>query len=462
MHPLIVRHVIYPFHERLVGRRTLQCLAELEASQWLAPRELRRMQERKLRALMAHAAARTPFYRDRLRRAGIDPAGRDLGARWAGVPLLSKEEIRGSLDAMLWHDAPGGLIEQFTGGSSGEPLRFYLDRRRQAYDQAARMRSHRWFGVNVGDRELYLWGSPIELGGTDTLKRLRDALTNNRLLSAFDMSPRRMEEYVDEILRYRPACLFGYPTSLALLAEHVHARGRRPAWPKLRAVFVTGEVCYPHHREAIERCFGAAVAEGYGSREAGFIAHQCPLGQRHITAENCLVEIVDGERVLPAGETGEIVVTHLDAWAMPMIRYRTGDVGRLQPGRCACGRGLPLMDVVSGRTTDFLYLPDGTVRHALSIIYPLRETPEVKQFRVTQQADYSVSVEVVPHAPPADAAAARIARRLEPVLGEQVDVDIRWVEHIETTGSGKFRYVISHARPQKPAVDAGKEVAVVA
>jgi phenylacetate-CoA ligase len=213
-------------------------------------------------------------------------------------------------------------------------------------------------------------------------------------------------------------------------------------------VFATGEVCFPHQRDTIVSYFEVPVADGYGSREAGFIAHECPEGSMHLCAENVIVEIVDPDGApMETGQTGEIVVTHLDAYAMPFIRYKTGDLGRLKPGRCACGRGLPMMDVVGGRTTDFLFLPDGTVKHALSIIYPLREMPGVRQFRVVQQADFSVTVEVL-----ADDGAERItkeavASRIRPVIGDQVGLRIELVDRIEGTASGKHRYVASHVRP---------------
>ncbi|MGB2985601.1 MAG: AMP-binding protein, partial [Phycisphaerae bacterium] len=330
----------------------------------------------------------------------------------------------------------------------GDPLIFYFDRRRQGYDQAARIRSRRWFGVDVGDRELYLWGSPIEVKHADGVKRLRDALFNHRLLNAFNMSPQRMDEYLKAWDRFRPTCLFGYPSSIALLVEHARSRGRKLGTRSLRAVFVTGEVCYPHQRETIASYFGVPVADGYGSREAGFIAHECPEGSMHLTAENVIVEIVDSDgNLVPGGQSGEIVVTHLDAYAMPFIRYRTGDVGRLKPGRCACGRGLSVMDVVQGRATDFLYLPDGNIRHALSIIYPLREMAGVRQFRVTQQEDYSVTVDVVADDNGERITREAVAQRIRSVVGDQVDLRVALVERIASTNSGKYRYVISHARP---------------
>ena len=190
------------------------------------------------------------------------------------------------------------------------------------------------------------------------------------------------------------------------------------------------------------------LVKRYGSREAGFVAHECPEGSMHLTAENIIVEIVDGDGDPVSGsESGEIVVTHLDAYAMPFIRYRTGDVGRRRPGRCACGRGLPLMDLVQGRTTDFLYLPDGNIRHALSIIYPLRELPGVRQFRVTQRADYSVTVDVVADDRRERITGEAVAQRIRPVVGDQVNLRVALVEGIASTNSGKYRYVISHARP---------------
>jgi len=454
---IVAGRVIYPLHERLLRRRTFAYERGLERSQWASPNEIRELQRRKLRALLRHAYDHIPFYRRRFRDAGIDTNFPDPLEALRRLPLLAKADIRASLSDMLWHDVPGGLFQTNTGGSTGEPLILYVDRRRQGYDQAARIRTHRWFGVRPGDRELYLWGSPIEKQRSAGVKRLRDALFNQRLLDAFNMATERMDAYLDEWDRFRPVCLFGYPSSIAMLVDHARSRGRRLNTRRLRAVFVTGEMCYPQDREKIAAYFGVPVADGYGSRDAGFIGHQCPQGRMHLTAENVFVEIIekdqpvevedDTSRPKREGPCGEIVVTHLDAYGMPLIRYRTGDLGRLSPGRCCCGRGLPLMDLVKGRTTDFLYLPDGNVRHALSIIYPLRETPGISRFRVVQNDDYAVVIEVVCDERVARITAQSVSQRVRPVIGEQVPLEVRFVDRIDPAASGKHRYVISHARP---------------
>lgn len=456
MNAVVARKLICPFHERLLSRPTFRYLRELQTSQWTSPDGLRELQRRKLADLLRHAANHTPFYRRRFRDAGVNVISDDPFDCLAALPLLDKHTIRAQRDDLTWPDAPGGLHELSTGGSTGEPLRIVVDRRRQAYDQAARARSHNWFGVRIGDPELYLWGSPIEPNGTDRIKRVRDWLFNHRLLDAFEMSPERMDDYLDEFDAFRPVALFGYPSSIALLVAHA----RRCHWTldtsRLRAVFVTGEVCLRRDRESIAEYFGVPVADGYGSRDGGFIAHECPLGSMHITAENVVVEVFDGDRPVESGASGEIVVTHLDAYAMPLVRYRTGDVGRLRSDRCACGRGLPVLDVVEGRVTDMLHLPDGTAKHALCVIYPLRELPGIERFRVVQGEDYGITIEIVRHHGGDVVKRQDVARAVRSVLGEGVDVRVSFVDAIAACDSGKHRYVVSHvSKPRcNPVEDA--------
>ncbi len=466
MFPWLSRHLICPLHERLVGRDTLRLVRELEASQWWSPDELAELQREKLRALLEHARANVPFYRRRLHEAHVDPRCDNPFEALRRLPTLEKCEIRANKSEMAWRHAPGGLHRHNTGGSTGQPLTFFIDRRRQACDQAGRIRTHRWFNVDLGDRELWLWGSPVEHGKADRLKQWRDRLFNHRLLNAFNMSAATMDAYLAELNRFKPACLFGYPSSIAHLVEHGirgreslftdnpcdhrgESRGekRLPTPSSLRAVFVTGEVCYPHQREVISEYFGVPVADGYGSRDAGFVAHQCEEGAMHVMAENLIVEIIEDGKPVPTGREGEIVITHLDAYAMPFIRYRTGDRGRLRAGRCSCGRGLPMMESVQGRQTDFVYLPDGSSKHALCVIYVMRDVPEVARFRVTQRADFGLNVEIVPDAGARASFPQAIEAALRRTMNDAVDVSVRLVDRIDCDQSGKYRHVISYARP---------------
>ncbi|NJL59089.1 MAG: hypothetical protein HC887_04990 [Desulfobacteraceae bacterium] len=141
------------------------------------------------------------------------------------IPLLSKAEIRQNIDNMLWKASPGGLTRYNTGGSSGEPLVFYFDRRRQGYDIAARAMTHSWWGTEIGDKELYLWGSPLEITKQDRLKDFRDMLTNQLLISAFELSLQKIPAMVARFGKFRPDCVFGYPSSITLFCQMAEQMG---------------------------------------------------------------------------------------------------------------------------------------------------------------------------------------------------------------------------------------------
>jgi phenylacetate-CoA ligase len=264
------------------------------------------------------------------------------------------------------------------------------------------------------------------------------------------MSECNLDRFVAEIQAMRPRMVFGYPSALALIAEHAREKGERLDDLGVRVVFVTSERLYDHQRQAIESAFGAPVANGYGARDAGFIAHECPQGSMHISAEDVIVEIVDAKgRVQPTGSSGEIVVTHLATQEFPFLRYRTGDIASLDDTPCACGRGLPKLASIDGRTTDFVVARDGTVMHGLALIYTVRDLPGVSQFRIVQHDLDRTEVEIV--AGPAFGAREeqRVERDFKARLGATVDVVITRRDRIEPERSGKFRYVVSRVAPAR-------------
>jgi len=442
-----VANVLFPLHERLKGHDTRTRLRGLEATQWLDRSRLEALQLANLRRFLADIGARVPYYREMFAAVGMAPGNVQSLGDLAKLPLLTKPLIRANVDRLKADDA-GKLMRYNTGGSSGEPLVFYMGADRVSHDVAAKWRATRWWGVDIGDPEIVVWGSPIELHAQDRLRQLRDRVLRTELLPAFDMSEANLDRFIERIKAKRPKMLFGYPSALAYIARHAERRNERVDGLGIKVAFVTSESLYDHQRRQIEKTFGCRVANGYGGRDAGFIAHECPEGSLHITAEDLIVELIDADgRVVPAGEPGEIVVTHLATRDFPFLRYRTGDVGVLGNRACACGRGLPTLSEVKGRSTDFVVAMDGTVLHGLALIYVVRDLPGIRTFAIVQESLERTRVSIVPEGGFDERARTTIREGIKARLGAGVAVDVDVVESIAAERSGKHRYVKSMVSP---------------
>lgn len=439
--------LLFPLHEALKGHTSVALLRQMEQTQWLPRQTLLELQLFRLRKLLREAGARVPYYRELFERVGFNPGAVRSLADLAAVPFLTKPIVRANLQRLKAEDARR-LARYNTSGSSGEPLIFFLGKERISHDVAAKWRATRWWGVDIGDPEVVVWGSPVELEVQDRMRSLRDALLRSTLLPAFEMSESKLDAFVSDIRARRPAMLFGYPSALAHIARHAERRGQKLDDLSIKVAFVTSERLYPEQREDIRRVFGCRVANGYGGRDAGFIAHECPEGGMHIAAEGVIVEIVDREgKVQPAGTAGEIVVTHMSTQSFPFIRYRTGDVGVLDERTCTCGRGLPLIKEIQGRTSDFIIARDGTVMHGLALIYVLRDLPGIAKFKIVQESLDHTRVLLVTEPDFDRGSAARIQTAMAQRLGAGVSIDVEFVSDIPAEASGKYRYVISKAVP---------------
>ena len=447
MLPLLSRKIIYPLHEHLLRRPTFSYLANLEESQWLPRADMERLQMRKLKALLRVAYDHVPWYRNQIVQAGIDVAADEplTRAELQILPTMTKLDALENRDQLVWRNVPGGAFKYNTGGSSGQPLIFYYGRQRQASDAAGRIRARRWWGVDVGDREVYLWGAPVELNKTDRIKTFRDRLFNQLVLNAFEMSPANMNNYIEAIQAYQPRCIYGYASSLALLAAQVQDRGIKMKLRELKVVCTTGEPLYDYQRTLIRKVFGAPVANEYGSRDIGFTAHETPRGQMLLMSESIILEVLDsqGAPVAP-GEVGEAVMTGLCSDAQPFIRYRTGDMVRLSDESCHDGRGLHVLGEIMGRTTDFVVRSDGTIMHALAVIYVLRAVEGIEEFKFIQHEIDNIEVLVIPNSMWSEASRGEILQGLHARLGNDVNIELRLVDAIKPDSSGKHRYVVSH------------------
>jgi phenylacetate-coenzyme A ligase PaaK-like adenylate-forming protein len=440
----MVANCIFPIQETLKGHTTVAVRAELEDSQWWSPQKIQDKQLSRLIRLIESARDHVPYYTDLFSTRGLNISDFNSLEDLAKLPFLTKDIIRAN-ETQLKSATASGLSQFNTGGSSGEPLIFFIGKERVSHDVAAKWRATRWWNVDIGDREIVVWGSPVELGAQDRMRVWRDRLMRTKLIPAFDMSEPSLCTYIDQIQKSRPKMLFGYPSSLAFLARFATKEGISLSDLGIAVCFVTSERLYDDQRRDIESAFNCPVANGYGSRDAGFIAHQCPSGNMHITAEDIIVEIIGpDDKAVPLGETGEIVVTHLATADYPFVRYRTGDMGALDDSQCDCGRGLPVLKDIQGRSTDFVVAADGTVMHGLALIYVLRQHSGIDQFKIVQESLTHTRVMIVAtHQELAASTLTDIECGIKERLGQSVSVDIELVSNIEAEKSGKYRYIIS-------------------
>lgn len=461
MYRWLAWNILFRLHERMKGHDTFRFLKEMEAADRLSASELERLRLEKLRQFLSYCYTHVPYVRSAMQEAGMEPSQvRDL-AELRRLPIMRKADIR-MHRADLRSKVAGNLRSFTTGGSTGEPLIFDISKRRVASHVACRRRVSRWWGVSIGDPELAIWGSPVEVTRQDWVRDVRDRLFATRLLSAFEMNEPTMSRYLD-ILEHRGCMqIFAYPSAIYLLCMQARKQGRNLRRLGVKVVFVTGEVLFPHQRDLIVETFNTPVANGYGGRDSGFIAHECPHGGMHLMADAMITEIVDTEgRPLPAGELGEIVVTDLYSQEAPFIRYATGDLGALATRSCSCGRSLPLLERIEGRSNDSIVTSDGRIINSLALIYPVREVEGIEQFRICQKAVDSFHVQVVRNSRFQEDGEDRIRKGWAQLLRSPVQVTFEYLPALPLELSGKFRHVVSELPAGRGAGNAAENPAAL-
>lgn len=450
------RRVLFPIWEnRMKKSALLDRMRFLEQSQWREADELAALQSIELRRLLRHAHAHVPLYRDRFAAAGLHPTDIVTAADLQLLPVLTRTQVRESGARRRAEAPPFPAVTKRTTGSTGEPLEFSYDAHSEDWRNAVRMRGWGWAGYRLGDRTLHYW-TFVPRPRLPKLRwrmkrRLRvsadHAVRREYWVDSMVRSEERFAHAVKVIRRKRPSAIVAIAQGGVELARHVIETGAR-SWGAI-PVLTGAEALLPGNRELLEQAFGP-VFETYGSREFMVIATECEVHQGlHVQAENLVVEILirdeDGGYVRAAapGEVGEVVVTDLHNLAMPFIRYATGDLARAADDLgCPCGRGLPLIASVEGRSADTLVDGSGRKIGGLALITIFVDlAPAVRQYQVVQRRDRSLVVRVVP-TPAFDATAReRIVRHCGGYLpGIPVTIDL--VEAITPSVTGKRRFIV--------------------
>lgn len=449
------RAPLYRFYEeRLAGRKTYRYLDLMLDLQWRPEEEVRRFQWLELRRLLRHAYEHVPFHRRRFEALGVTPEDLRTPADYARLPLLEKRDFAEYADDLLSRTAdPARLYTSGSGGSTGAPMRYRHDHESYEWRQAAHLRGNMWAGGGPGRREFHLWGEPMRPGSRlrEAKRRLQHWMLDHHYANAYELTETNMAAYLERYHRLRPDVVIGYSHSLELFARFAERHGGARWSP--RGLIGTAEKLEPHQRELIEGVFRAPLYDRYGCREVMLIGMECEERRgMHLTADNLYVEIVreDGCPAAP-GEKGEVVVTDLHNFAMPFLRYRSGDLAVASDRRCPCGRGLPLIETMVGRTLDVLRLPSG--RQVSGVFVPMffKDFPWVEEFQLEQTARDHILVRLKPNGSYAPELLPRLAADLQRRLEPEVRLELVLTDRIPRTATGKHRPVV--CRVPEPAAD---------
>jgi phenylacetate-CoA ligase len=423
------------------GRRYGAHRRFLERSQWWPAEWVRELQWRELQKLLGYCLSRSPFYQRKY--AGVVLQDIRSWEDFERLPVLERVEVNQHREEMRDPRSRERLILHATGGSSGTPTRFYLNRDSFDWRMAATARAYAWSGYRVGDRTLFLWGAPASPAATGAKRKLDlfHRVRGEHLFNTFRQDERLWAEILSWTQRARPKFVVGFVSSLEGFARYLLDQGQR--LPGLQGVLTAAEPVSMLTRELVESALTAPLFNTYGSREFMSIGAEC--GQHdglHINGENILVEVAG------PGARGELLVTDLHNYGSPLVRYRIGDVGTLNLEPCGCGRGLPRLRSVDGRVTDQLRLQDGRLVSGLVFPHLIKEFPQIREYQVEQHSLDAVTLRLALDSPWQAGDLERLKGGMTRLLGASMELDIREVDAIPRLASGKRRTVIGLPPPR--------------
>lgn len=401
----------------------------------------------RLSALLAHCEGNVPIYAEMMKRAP-GTFHEDPVAYLRHLPILDKTIIRAKSDLLVSRDL-GRRKWRFntSGGSTGEPIRLIQDQAFWDRISAIQLLSFRWAGREIGDPAVWVWGSERDILAATTGWKMRiiRSLANDTLLNAFRMTPEQMRSFLRTLNTRRPRLIIAYAQALYELARFALREGISVT-PQ-HAVMTSAGTLYPFMRETIEDVFACKVFDRYGSREVGDIACECEAHSGlHVFPWGSYVEIVDDSGIpVPDGSEGNIVVTSLNNYAMPLIRYAIGDRGiRSDRRECRCGRRGIILEKIVGRSVDTFRKEDGTLVDGEYFTHLLYFRDWVVKFQIVQKGYRHILYRIV-KADSADVGTALddIREKTRVLMGSDCRVEFEFTDTIAPSPSGKFRYTLS-------------------
>jgi phenylacetate-CoA ligase len=409
---------------------------QLEQSQWLPAEALRARQLRQLDVIVRHAGRHVPHYREQWRHDVSRPLTWDA---FTALPLLTRQALQSEFTRLRSEAYPaqhGNITEMRSSGSTGMPVRILKNDMENIFWQAILLRDHAWHRRDLGAKLAVIrqgaadargdnWGGIMRTGPLVTLPVGTD-----------------VADQLAWLAREQPGYLLSHPTNIAALARLSIERGVR--LPSLLEVRTSGEICTPPMRALCSDAWNVPVSDMYSSNETGYIALQCPAHEHyHVQAEGVMVEVLDAAgRACAPGEIGRVVATTFHNLAMPLIRYDIGDYAEAGPP-CACGRGLPVLTRILGRSRNMLMLPGGGKRWPFSGYRAYNDIAPVRQFQLIQNSLTEIEARLVVDGALSATQRVGLIEAIRRGLGHPFAITIREVAEIPRSAGGKFEEFIS-------------------
>ncbi|MEA2325976.1 MAG: hypothetical protein QOE68_935, partial [Thermoanaerobaculia bacterium] len=438
-----------PMHKWKITRNARRYYELLNKSQWYTPAQIRELQEIRLQQLVRHLYLHVPYYTAIMQAADLTPEDIKTLDDLKKLPLLTKADVRDNLYFDLFSDnhRKREMLKIATSGSTGEPFVVYAERRQLEMRWASTLRSAEWTGWRFGDRQARLWHQTIGMSRAQVFKEYLDAWFMRRLfIPAYELSEANLAELIEKLRKHRPLLIDGYAEVFNFLAHYARKHGIRGIEPK--AIMTSAQIMPPQVRSVIESEFKTKVFDKYGSREFSGIAYECDHHNgHHVMAESYIVEILKDGRPAGPGELGEVVITDLNNFAVPLVRYRIGDLAVAVDDRelCPCGRGLPRIGRIEGRAQAIIFCANGTWLPGTFFAHLFKDYDyAVRQYQVIQREQSSIELKIVPESGYSESVGREILQQLHRFMGETMDIRVELTDSIPMLRTGKRTGVISY------------------
>lgn len=443
MNRIFAKYLLYYPVTFFKGEPVAKYLHQYEKFQWNSAQSIRQYQTEMLQSLVQHAYAHSPYYRSKLDAACITPDHINTLDKLEKLPFLEKNDIIQMSASLYPQGMPWNITKKTTGGSTGQAVTIFKNTDALARERAATWRAYNWAGVGIGDIQARFWGTPLSTKGRISA-RIIDFISNRVRLSAFNLNQQSLENYYQKLNKLQPTYLYGYVSMITDFANFI-LENNYPPLPDLRSIITTSEVLDENSRKTIEKAFQVKVFNEYGCGEVGSIAHECEHGNMHIMADNVIIEIDVSNS--PDNSSGEIIVTDLHNYAMPLIRYKVGDYATLSTETCPCGRGLPIITKIHGRAYDVIEDPDGNRYHPEILMYIFEglksKNTGISQFQVIQKDVNLLEIRLIVDTTYNENTEQLIIERIKNDIHPAFHFNFTYPDKINRERSGKLRVIKS-------------------